>query len=129
MVVKKIKEGLSKIFGKSKEPVEEYIEIDLGKEAVKKSKLIIRPFILKVFEDVNPIINALREGYTIAIIDIKPIKSKDLVELKRAVAKIKKTCDALEGSIAGFGENIIIAAPSFAEIYKGEKLQVKAEGG
>lgn len=125
MVVKKIKEGFSKVFGKSKEPVEEYIEIDLGKEAVKKSKIIIRPFILKTYEDVSPVLNALREGYTIAVVDIKPIKGKDLVELKRAVAKIKKTCDALEGSIAGFGENIIIAAPSFAEIYKGEKLPVK----
>lgn len=125
MVVGKIKEGFSKIFGRSKEPVEEYIEIDLGKDAIKKSKIIIRPFVLKVFEDVTPILNALREGYTIAVIDIKPIRSKDLVELKRAVTKIKKTCDALEGSIAGFGENIIIAAPGFAEIFKGEKLHVK----
>ncbi|MEK6871987.1 MAG: cell division protein SepF [Nanoarchaeota archaeon] len=95
----------------------EYIEIDLGKE-VKKSKVLVRPFILKSYEDVNGILNALREGYTIGIVDIRPLRSKDLIELKRAISKIKKTADALEGSIAGFGENIIIITPQFADIYK-----------
>jgi SepF-like predicted cell division protein (DUF552 family) len=95
----------------------------LGSVSPKRAKILIRPFILKVFEDINPILNALREGYTIAVVDIKHLKSKDIVELKRAIAKLKKTCDALEGGIAGFGENIIIAAPSFAEIYRGEKME------
>jgi len=31
------------------------------------------------------------------------LKSKDIIELKRAVSKIKKTVDAMEGTIAGFG--------------------------
>ena len=97
--------------------VEEYIEIDLGKE-MKKSKVIVRPFVLNSFEDINSILNSLREGYTIAIFDIKPLRSKDIIELKRAISKIKKTADALEGSIAGFGENIIIVTPQFADIYK-----------
>ena len=60
----------------------------------------------------------MREGYTIAVIDIKPLKTKDVIELKRAIAKIKKTVDALEGSIAGFGDTTIIATPKFAEINK-----------
>ncbi len=123
MVVKKIREGFARVFARVKEPVEDYIEIDLGAAAQRKAKILIRPFILKVFEDINPILNAIREGYTIAVIDIKYLKSKDIVELKRAIAKLKKTCDALEGGIAGFGENIIIAAPSFAEIYRGEKIE------
>lgn len=125
MVVKKLKEGFAKVFSRTKEPKEDYIEIDLGAASAKRAKILIRPFVLKVFEDINPILNALREGYTIAVVDIKHLKSKDIVELKRAIAKIKKTCEALEGGIAGFGENIIIAAPSFAEIYKGEKTVAK----
>ena len=125
MVIKRIKEGFSRFM--RKEPVEEYIEIDLGREAMKKAKILIRPFVLKVFEDVNPILNSLREGYTIAIIDIKHLKNKDIVELKRAIAKIKKTVDALEGSVAGFGENMIIAAPNFAEIYKPQAQQAVAD--
>lgn len=95
----------------------EYIEIDLGREA-KKAKISVRPFVLKSFEDVNSILNVLREGYTIAIIDIKPLKTKDIIELKRAISKIKKTADALEGDIAGFGEGIVIVTPQFAEISK-----------
>jgi len=115
MVFDKLKKSLSGLGGGSEDT--EYVEIDLGRE-VKKSKVIVRPFVLRTFEDVNPILNALREGYTIAVIDIKAIKSKDVLELKRAISKIKKTADALEGSIAGFGENVIIVTPQFADIYR-----------
>lgn len=116
MVFKNIKSGFSNLF---KGPTEEseYIEVDLGKEA-RKSKIAVRPFILKTFEDVTKILNALREGYTIAIVDITPLKSKDIIELKRAISKIKKTADALNGEIAGFGEGIVIITPQFAEISK-----------
>ena len=112
----KIKKNISEAFGGNIEKPE-YIEIDLGKE-MKKAKVIVRPFVLKSFEDVNPILNSLREGYTIAIIDFKPLKAKDVIELKRAISKIKKTVDALEGSISGFGESTIIATPEFADIYR-----------
>jgi len=116
MVFKKIKSGLSNIMGSGEQDAE-YIEIDLGREA-KKAKIMVRPFVLKSFEDVNTILNSLREGYTIAVIDIKPLKSKDIIELKRAISKIKKTADALEGKIAGFGEGIVIVTPQFADIGK-----------
>lgn len=116
-----------KIFGpKQPESEVDYIEIETGKEA-KKAKILLRPFVLKTFEDTNKILEVLREGYSIAIIDIKPLKSKDVVELKRAIAKLKKTVDALEGNIAGFGDNIIVATPSFVEIYKGESESAKVE--
>jgi SepF-like predicted cell division protein (DUF552 family) len=109
-------EGIKRAFGGS-EDVDEYIEIDLGRET-RKAKVIVRPFVLKSFEDVTPILNSLREGYTIAVIDIKQLRAKDIIELKRSISKIKKTADALEGSIAGFGENMIIVTPQFADIYK-----------
>jgi len=115
MPLGKIRDGLSRFFGKEEQP--EYIEIDLGEE-VKKNKVKVRPFVLKQYEDVNEILNHLREGYTIAVIDINELKKKDMIELKRVIAKIKKTADALEGQIAGFGENTIIVTPSFAEIHK-----------
>ena len=54
------------------------------------------------------------------------MKSKDVVELKRAISKIKKTVEALEGKIAGFGENTIIATPSKVfEIQKGAVAPVE----
>lgn len=120
----RIKEGFAKAFKKKTRPKEEYVEIDVGQAIKKKTKIIVRPFVLREFDDVNPILDSLREGYTIALINIKQLKKKDIIELKRAIAKLKKTCDALEGDIAGFGEDIIIVTPSFAEISKGrEKVE------
>lgn len=107
--------------GKKETETPDYIEVDVGKEEKDKSKIVVRPFILKTFDDVSKILEVLREGYTIALIDIKPLKQKDVSELKRAVLKLKKTIDALEGHMAGFSDNIIVATPSFIDIYKGEK--------
>lgn len=98
-------------------PEEEYLEIDLER-GEKEKKIIVKPFVLRTYEDVNEILNSLRDGFTIALIDIKLLRQKDSIELKRAISKVKKTVDALEGSIAGFGENIIIVTPSFATIHK-----------
>ena len=117
MVFEKIKRA----FSDSVEDMEgnDYIEIDLNNEKDAK-KISVKLFVMKQYEDVNQILASLREGYTIAIIDIKTLKQKDSIELKRAVSKIKKTIDVLEGSIAGFGENMVIATPSFAKIHKEE---------
>jgi len=102
---------------------EEYLEIDLGQERRDK-KVLVKLFNLRQYDDVNNILDALREGYTIAIIDMKTIRQKDAIELKRAISKVKKTVEALEGTIAGFGENVIIATPSFATIHKEEEKVV-----
>ena len=108
--------GLRKIFGGNDS--EDYVELDIDSVKPKESKVMVRPFVLKSYENLDEILNSLRDGYTIAIIDIKPLKTKDIIELKRAISKIKKTVDALEGTIAGFGENIVIATPEFAHIHK-----------
>jgi len=125
MVFDKIKKALSSS-GMS-ETGEEYIEIDLGKEQ-EQTKVLVKLYVLKDYEEVTTILNDLREGYTIAMIDIKTLRQKDSIELKRAISKIKKTIDALEGSIAGFGENIVIATPSFAKIHKEAPKPEKPKG-
>ncbi len=113
-----------KMMGMDDELSSEFIEIDLEQEK-SDSKVLIKTFTLKVYEDINPILNSLREGYTIAVIDIRALKSKDVIELKRAISKIKKTVEALDGKIAGFGEGIVIATPSKVfDIQKGmEEIQ------
>jgi len=116
MVFKRIRDAFSNSVGE--EAInQDYLEIDLEQEE-KENKVKVKLFVLKEYEDVTSVLNALREGYTIAIIDIKVLRQKDPIELKRAVSKIKKTTDALEGSIAGFGENTVIVTPSFATIEK-----------
>ena len=118
MVFKSIKKGFSKIM--SSDSGNEYVEIDANSQEAPKQKVMIKLFTLRTYEDVNNILNVLREGYTIAMIDIKVLRSKDVIELKRSIAKIKKTVDALEGNIAGFGENTLIVTPAFAVIEKEE---------
>ena len=123
----KIKESISNPAYEEEGGDEGYVELDTDAEDV-KSKILVRPFTINDFEDIKPILDSLREGYTIALINIKPLKEKDLVELKRAINKLKKTTDAIEGEIAGFGEDYIVVTPSFAKIYRGkETTEVKDE--
>ena len=126
MVFDKIRKSLSGAL-KEDDFTEEYLELDLGQTEKKENKVLVKLFVLKNYEEVNDVLNALREGYTIAVIDIKILRQKDSIELKRAISKIKKTTDALEGSIAGFGENIVIVTPSFAKIKKQESTRPKDE--
>ncbi len=124
-----IKEKLAKTFGsKEEEPEESYLELETEPREEERAKIIVRPFTLQTFEDIKPILDSLREGYTIALVNIRPLKDKDLIELKRAVNKLKKTCDAIDGDIAGFGDDYIVVTPSFAQIYRSTGTsEVKSE--
>lgn len=125
----RMKEKLSGKFGSEDEAEateqEEYVEV--GHEAAAreegKAKIIVRPFSIEDFEDIKPVLDSLREGYTIALINIKPLKEKDLIELKRAINKLKKTTEAIEGDIAGFGEDYIVVTPSFASIHRAKETE------
>ncbi len=105
----------------SEEIEEEYLELDTAAKKSASSKIVVRPFILDDFSDVKEIVDTIREGYTIALINIRPLKDKDIVELKRAINKLKKTCDAIGGDIAGFGDDYLVVTPSFAEIYRSKE--------
>lgn len=105
---------------------EEYLELDTGANSETKSKIVVRTFIIEDFSDVKAILDSLRDGYTIALVNIRPLKDKDLVELKRAINKIKKTTDAIEGDIAGFGDDYLVVTPSFAEIYRSKQTKPAA---
>src|SRR3989338_3426142 len=99
----KLKEKLGDGSQINEEAEEGYVEISNENKAEGSSRITVRPFVIEDFESIKPILDAIREGHTIALVNIKPLKDKDLVELKRAINKLKKTCDAIEGDIAGFG--------------------------
>ena len=100
------------------EQSDHYVELGTAQEKDEQTKVVVRPFILEEFEDIKEILDVLREGSTIALVNIKPLKDKDLVELKRAVSKLRKTCEAIDGDIAGFGEDYVVAVPYFARIHR-----------
>jgi SepF-like predicted cell division protein (DUF552 family) len=112
-----------RLFGSKKEEdlsglEEEYVELDSTSHKEEATKVVVRPFTLDDFADVKDIIDSMRTGYTIAFVNIRPLKEKDIIELKRAINKLKKTTDAIHGHITGIGDDYIIVAPEFAEIYR-----------
>lgn len=118
----KIKDRLNAPNTQSEPGEEEFVELNTNVSEDSKTKIVIRPFVIEDFSDIKNVLDSLREGFTIALINIKPLKDKDMLELKRAVSKLKKTCDAIEGDIAGFGEDWIVITPSFGEIYRNKQV-------
>ena len=89
-----------KVIGNGSEVLHEaeeegYVELGTDVSTESSSKITVRPFVIEDFESIKPILDSLREGHTIALVNIKPLKDRDLIELKRAINKIKKTCDAI----------------------------------
>lgn len=129
-----MKDFLLQLKEKFMKPVEEEEDFGEGQNYVElgsapagneeKAKVLVRPFVMEDFEDIKDVLDVLREGSTIALINIKPLKDKDLVELKRAISKLRKTCEAIEGDIAGFGEDYVVAVPYFARIHRNTVMPV-----
>ena len=121
-----VRSKISEFLGGTDEPEEmrqgeqEYVELDTTPPAASdaKGKITVRPFIVDNFEGIKTILDSLRDGSTIALVNIKPLKEKDIIELKRAIDKLKKTTDAISGDIAGFGDDYIVVTPGFARIYR-----------
>lgn len=119
--IENVRERFSSQEVEAEDSEEEFLELNTETTPETKSKIVVRPFVINDFSDVKEVLDNLRDGYTIALVNIKPLKEKDLVELKRAINKIKKTCDAMEGDIAGFGDDYLVVTPSFAQIYRNKQ--------
>jgi SepF-like predicted cell division protein (DUF552 family) len=95
---------------------DEYVELDAitddGERNVK-----IRVATLNEFGDVERVQTLLREN-NIVWVKIKPLKDKDMTDLKRAIDRLKKTISAINGDIAGIDEDWIVACPSFARVHR-----------
>jgi len=101
----------------SSEEVEEYIEI-VPEETEKEKKIYVRVEKIKDEMDVIRVQKYLREGF-IVFASIKEVKNRDLSELKRIIAKLKKTIIAMGGDMVGAGEDFLVLTPNFARVYRG----------
>jgi len=105
----------------SKEDVvltEDYVEINPEAQKNEKAKLLVQTFKLDNFESIKPILDSVRTGSTIAIVNMLPLKDRDSIGLKRVIDKLKKTVDANDGDIAAFGEHWLIVTPGIAKVYR-----------
>lgn len=96
---------------------DDYIEVKPAKDS-SSTQVLIKYFIINDYSDVKSILEFVREGSSVIFANIKPLKTKDITELKRAISKIKKTCEAVGGDIVGIEENFILIYPDFASVSK-----------
>jgi len=97
---------------------EDYVEINPEAEKNEKSKLLVQTFKLDSFESIKPILDSVRTGSIIAIVNMLPLKDRDSIGLKRVIDKLKKTVEANDGDIAAFGEHWLIVTPGIAKVYR-----------
>jgi SepF-like predicted cell division protein (DUF552 family) len=81
------------------------------------SQAVIEVERLENYSDSDRIQKKLREG-TIMLVRIKDLKAKDMEEMKRSVERIRRTCLAINGDIAGLGEDWIVVTPSSAKVHR-----------
>lgn len=100
---------------------EEYLSISETDVKTKHEDKIVdvRVFVLDDYESIRDILDVIRGGKTMCLIDIHLLRNKDADELKRAVDKIKKTVEAVSGELVGFHENWVMAVPKNVHIHKG----------
>lgn len=95
---------------------EEYVELEYEPvESKKKVSIVVET--LENLLDAERVQRRLREGY-IVLARIKELKERDLETLRSAINRIKKTCMAIGGDIAGVGEEYIIATPAYAMVVR-----------
>lgn len=95
----------------------DYIELE-SSDAQNEGKVQIRIENLADFADTERIQAELRAG-NIVWIKIKQLREKDMSELKRSVDRLRKTCIAVNGDIAGIDEDFLILTPENVRIHRG----------
>lgn len=96
---------------------DDYIEIDTAEQA-NAGRLLIKVETLNDFSDTDRIQAQLRSGHVVWV-KIRPLKDKDMVELKRCVDRLRKTCIAVNGDIAGVDEDFLILTPEGVNVHRG----------
>ncbi len=65
---------------------------------------------IKTEDNINEVLDHLREGKTIALINTSHLMDDSFL-MKLAIRRIKNTCSAISGDIAGLSENLFVATP------------------
>lgn len=134
-MINRLKEVRDSLFGRVSDSVtinaneereesehKDYIELEPSQMKEKSAKIFVKYFVLTDYADIKPVLDSLREGFTVALVKIRPLRDKDMTELKRAINKVKSTIEAIGGDLVGIDQDWIVAVPQFVEVYRGETL-------
>lgn len=94
---------------------DDYVELET--EGERKSKVPIEVERIAEYADSDRIQRKLREG-SIMLVRVKELREKNVNELKRALERIKRTCEAVGGDVVGAGDDWIIVSPAIAKIVR-----------
>ena len=109
-----------KFFNPKNKQTEDYLELDYQtEEKPVDNKLLIEIEKIEDFNDSIRIQEKIRNG-SVVLAKIKDLKNKNMDELKRTIAKLRKTCIAIDGDIAGVSDDWIVLTPSTARVHRGE---------
>lgn len=104
------------IFGKNADQ-NEYVELEVDGEETSTGNVSIEIETMTSFSDSERIQKKVREG-SILLVKIKDMKAKNAEDLKKAISKVKKTCMAIDGDIAGVGDDFLLLTPANAKIQR-----------
>lgn len=96
---------------------EEYIQVDQQPEESGPKHKIVEVEKMDSFADSDRIQKKVRDG-SIMLVKIRDLRNKDVNELRRAVERVKKTCLAIEGDIAGIGEDWLVVCGPGAKVHR-----------
>ncbi|WEL19455.1 cell division protein SepF [Candidatus Nanohalococcus occultus] len=104
---------------------DDFVELD-AKTVERSEDVVIRAETLKEYEDVDKVQEHLRNE-SIVWVNIRPLKNKEMADLKRAVNRLKKTVKAVDGDMAGVDEEWIVVCPNYASIERSGKMGEKQD--
>lgn len=118
--------AIKDLLGKKEKEIEdeELLELSEDVEEGEVQAVPIQVIQLEEYKDAEEVQKSVREG-KIVFVKIKRLKESDMGDLKRAIERIRKTCTAVDGDIAGVDENYIIVAPSYAKVLREGTEEIK----
>lgn len=100
---------------------DDFVELD-ARTVEEDRRVNIKAATLSEYSDVEGVQSDLRDGSVIWV-NIRPLKNKDMADLKRAVNRLKKTVKAVDGDMAGVDEEWIVVCPEYAKIERSGKME------
>ena len=96
---------------------EEYLHLEQAPEEAGPMQKKVEIEKMDSYADSDRIQRKARDG-GIMLVKIRDLRTRDVSELKRAVERVKKTCLAIDGDIAGVGEDWIVVCGNGAKVHR-----------